>query len=80
MAYAWPRPAARDPRTRSAPSALHAADREATPELIAACRAAAIPLRVYTVNQVERFRQLAAAGVDAVFTDDPALLASAGAE
>lgn len=54
--------------------ALHVADAEATPELVGACRAAGIPLRVYTVNSPERFRELAAAGIDAVFTDDPALL------
>lgn len=57
--------------------ALHVADLEATPELAAACAAAAIPLRVYTVNAPERLRELAALGVDAVFTDDPALLIAA---
>ena len=53
---------------------LHVADEQATPALAAACRAAGIPLRVYTVNDGARFRQLAGWGIDGVFTDDPRLL------
>lgn len=53
---------------------LHVADEQATPALAAACRAAGIPLRVYTVNDPARFRQLAGWGIDGVFTDDPRLL------
>lgn len=53
---------------------LHLADAEATAETIAACRAAGIPLRVYTVNDAARYLELSALGVDAVFTDDPGSL------
>jgi glycerophosphoryl diester phosphodiesterase len=52
-------------------SALHVADRELEPQLILGCREAGIPLRVYTVNDPGRYLELAAQGIDAVFSDDP---------
>ena len=55
-------------------AALHVADAELDDRLIAGCHAEGIPLRVYTVNDAERFLELAALGIDAVFTDDPARL------
>ena len=60
-------------------TALHVHDSEAQPELIEACAAAAIPLRVYTVNSPARFLALAPQAIDAVFTDDPAALQRAAA-
>lgn len=52
-------------------TALHVADDEIEPALVAACRASGIPLRVYTVNDPRRYRELAGLGIDAVFSDDP---------
>lgn len=61
-------------------SALHVADAEIDEALIAGCHAEGIPLRVYTVNDAERFLELAAKGIDAVFTDDPARLLALSAK
>lgn len=55
-------------------NALHVADGEVSPALAESCRAAGIPLRVYTVNDARRYRELAAWGVDGVFSDDPGAL------
>lgn len=52
-------------------SALHVADHEVEPALVDGCREAGIPLRVYTVNDPRRYGELAALGIDAVFSDDP---------
>lgn len=58
--------------------ALHVADHEVSPAMAAACRAAGIPLRVYTVNHPARYRELSAWGVEAVFSDDPGGLGAPG--
>jgi glycerophosphoryl diester phosphodiesterase len=61
--------------------ALHLADHQVA-ERLADLQAAArgVPWRVYTVNDAARFRELAAAGVDAVFTDQLERLLAARAE
>jgi glycerophosphoryl diester phosphodiesterase len=57
-------------------SALHAGERGLTAAM-AAEAAAAVPLRVYTVNAASRARALFGWGVAAVFTDCPDVLISA---
>lgn len=52
-------------------TALHVERTQATPDLIAACRESALPLRVYTVNTDDDMRRLIDAGVDGLFTDFP---------
>lgn len=56
--------------------ALHCAARYANRELIAASRAAGIPLACYTVNARAAAERLLTAGVSAVFTDRPELWAA----
>jgi glycerophosphoryl diester phosphodiesterase len=50
------------------------ADGRARPRALAAARALGLAVTVYTVNDERRLRQLAALGVDGVFTDRPDLL------
>ena len=49
------------------------ADPRVTPRRLAAARAVGLEALVYTVNEAARMRALADAGVDGIFTDDPAL-------
>jgi glycerophosphoryl diester phosphodiesterase len=47
-----------------------------TAPLVERCRALGVPLVVWTANDAERVRELAALGVDAVVSDDPRMLAA----
>lgn len=47
------------------------ADSEVTPEIVRECRAAGAPVAVYTVDDVERMRELVEMGVAAIFTNRP---------
>jgi glycerophosphoryl diester phosphodiesterase len=49
-------------------------DRRATPRRLARARAFGLATTVYTVNAPARMRELAALGVDGIFSDRPALL------
>jgi glycerophosphoryl diester phosphodiesterase len=49
------------------------ADARVTPRRLAAARALGLETLVYTVNDPARMRELAAAGVSGIFTDDPRL-------
>jgi len=59
---------------------LHADQRKLDPATVAAIRAAGLSVFAYTVNLAERARALFSWGVDAVFSDCPAQLRSAGDE
>ncbi len=50
---------------------LHPHDSAVTDELVEACAAAGVALNVWTVNDADRIRQLAALGVAGVVTDVP---------
>lgn len=52
-------------------TAVHLRKDVSTPEAIAFAAAAGLPVRVWTVNQLEEFDALATAGAAAVFTDFP---------
>ena len=56
---------------------LHCHYGAATPELVSAVRGEGLACRVYTVNEVRRASELAAAGVDGIVTDYPDRLAPA---
>lgn len=51
--------------------ALHVRKDAATPETLAAARAAKLEIRVWTVNGLDEFDDFADRGVDAIFTDFP---------
>jgi len=51
--------------------ALHVRKDAATPETLAAARAANLEIRVWTVNDLDEFDDFADRGVDAIFTDFP---------
>ena len=51
--------------------------RKCEPEGVAMMHEAGVYVFAYTVNSIERFHELAAMGVDGVFSDDPVLLRSA---
>ena len=53
--------------------ALHPNYLDVTPKLIHAAHRANSQIHTYTVNQVDDIRQIFAAGVDGIFTDDPLL-------
>jgi len=57
-------------------SAIHPYRRRAGVRAIARAHAAGLAVRAYTVNEIGHLRPLVRAGVDAVFTDDPARLAT----
>lgn len=65
----WPKGDWRAAAKRLGAASFHMNDAAATPERIAAARAAGLKVLVYTVNDPARARALLAAGVDAVFTD-----------
>jgi glycerophosphoryl diester phosphodiesterase len=50
-----------------------------TPRLATACHEAGIDLIAWTVDELDRMRELHAAGVDGIVTNDPRLLAELGA-
>ncbi len=53
--------------------ALHPHLQDVTPQLVAAVHRAGGRVHVYTVNRPQDMRRLRSWGVDAIFTDDPAL-------
>lgn len=52
-------------------TALHPRHEAVTPELVAAAHGLGVAVHAWTVDDPERIRELAAAGVDAVITNDP---------
>lgn len=57
--------------------AIHLGDTGLTPDTIALVKKAGLAVAVWTVNDADRARFLLAAGVDAVFSDDPGRLRAA---
>ncbi len=51
-------------------------ERVVTAAVVARCRSLGVPIVVWTVDDPERIRELAALGVDAIVADDPRLLAA----
>ena len=58
---------------------IHTDHRTLSPDLAGEIKAAGLALACYTVNEPQRARELWSWGVDAVFTDDPAMMLRATA-
>lgn len=64
----------RDVVARYECSAIHMSDRHLPPTLIQDAAALGLPVRIYTINDLDRAKELRAMGAQSIFTDRPDLI------